>query len=116
MPHHRDGRVPKLGSYRGEDLNVRLTKTRVEFFLGDVPIKTHARRARGRQTDPGDLPPDRTAIHERTPQWCLRQAREKGPSNFEAVQQLLAVNTLVPTSGGERPYPSSPTPERSERP
>jgi len=81
--------------YRGNYLNVRLTKTRVEFFLDDVLIKTHSRRPRGRWTDPGDLPPDRTAFYERTPQWCLRQAKEKGVDVFEVIRQLLAVNTLT---------------------
>ena len=81
--------------YRGDQLNVRLTKTRVEFFRGDSLVKTHSRRPRGRQTDPGDLPPDRIAFYERTPQWCLRQAKEKGAGVFEAVRQLLAVNTLT---------------------
>ncbi len=81
--------------YRGSELNVRLTKTRVEFFLGDILVKTHARIARGRQTDTNDLPPDRIAFYERTPQWCLRQAKEKGPDVFETVRQLLAVNTLT---------------------
>jgi transposase len=35
------------------------------------------------------------AFYERTPQWCLRQAKEKGAGVFEAVRQLLAVNTLT---------------------
>ncbi|MEW6227200.1 MAG: hypothetical protein AB1700_03770 [Bacillota bacterium] len=74
--------------YRGDELNVRLTKTRVEFFLGDVLVKTHARIARGRQTDPSDLPSDRTAFYERTPQWCLRRAKEKGPSDAACRRAL----------------------------
>ncbi len=81
--------------HRGERLDVRLTRIRVGFFRGDLLVKTHSRRARGRQTDLGDLPADRTAFYERTPHWCLRQAKERGPSVFEAVRQLLSANTLT---------------------
>jgi len=81
---------------RGQRLEVRLTPKRVEFYRGEELVKTHLRGPRGsRTTDPADLPPDRIAFYQRTPQWCLQQARALGPAVFELVRQLLAVHTLT---------------------
>lgn len=81
---------------RGERLDVRYTDRLVEFYRNGTLVKTHLRgKGRGRTTDPADLPPDKVAFYERTPQWCLRRAREVGPAVFEAVRQVLAENTLT---------------------
>ena len=82
--------------YQGKTLMVRLVEKTVEFYYGEELVKTQPRRRdRDRQTDPSDLPPDKIAFYQRTPQWCLRQAKQVGPDTFEAVSQLLTVNTLT---------------------
>ncbi|MBX5465021.1 MAG: IS21 family transposase [Clostridia bacterium] len=86
--------VPHL--LRGQRLDVRLTQKLVEFYRGEELVKVHPRRHdRGRTTDPADLPPDKVAFYERTPQWCLKRAQELGPDVLEAVRSLLAVDTLT---------------------
>ncbi|HSW61754.1 MAG TPA: IS21 family transposase [Dissulfurispiraceae bacterium] len=81
---------------RGRRLDVRLTDRLVQFYEAESLVKMHLRRPnRGRTTDPGDLPPDRIAFYERTPRWCIHQATAMGPSVLEAVQQVLAVQTLT---------------------
>ena len=82
--------------YQGKSLSVRLAAKTVEFFYEDELVKTHVRRYdHGRQTDPADLPADAIAFYQRTPQWCLKQAKQIGAETFEAVRQLLAVDTLT---------------------
>lgn len=80
--------------YVGREVEVRLTERVVEVYLDGELIKTHLRRARGRQTDPNDLPPDKVAFFQRTPQWCLAQAALLGPAVRQAVEEILAVRTL----------------------
>ncbi|QBS36666.1 IS21 family transposase [Thermaerobacter sp. FW80] len=81
---------------RGQRLDVRLTPKRVQFYRGEDLVKTHVRGPKGsRTTDPADLPPDRVAFYQRTPPWCLQQARALGPSVFELVHQLLQGHTLT---------------------
>lgn len=81
--------------YVGRTLEVRISQRTVEFYLGEELVKTHPRVPAGRRrTDPADLPPDKIAFYERTPQWCLEKAKELGPSVHQAVLQLLAVNTF----------------------
>jgi len=48
-----------------------------------------------RQTDAVDLPPDKIAFFQRTPQWCMRQAKQMGESAFELVLELLREKTLT---------------------
>lgn len=80
----------------GQRLAVRLTPKLVEFYHGEERIKVHPRcYERGRTTDPADLPPEKVAFYERTPQWCLQQAQALGPGVFKAVRQILAVPTLT---------------------
>lgn len=82
--------------YIGQELSVRATDKKVQFYLGDELVKTHIRRPGvRRQTDPEDLPPDKTAFFQRTPQWCIRQAREMGESVFRLVLELLREETLT---------------------
>ena len=81
--------------YIGRELSVRVGDQKVQFYLDDELIKTHIRRpGERRQTDPSDLPPDKTAFFLRTPQWCLRQAKEMGESVLAVVLELLKENTL----------------------
>lgn len=82
--------------FQGRILSVRITEKTVEFYDGENLVKTHPRRrTRGRQTDEADLPPDKVAFYQRTPQWCLRQAKESGSNVFEAVRQILLIGTLT---------------------
>lgn len=81
---------------RGLRLDVRFTDRLVEFYHDGNLVKTHMRRFdRGRTTDLADLPADRTAFFEHTPQVCLQRAREMGQNVLEAVRWVLTVNTLT---------------------
>lgn len=80
----------------GRELSVRITDRKAEFYLGDELVKTHIHRPGVRNyTDPSDLPPDKVAFFQRTPQWCLRQAKEMGESVFAVALELLKENTLA---------------------
>jgi transposase len=86
--------VPHI--HRSRSLDVRVTDRLVEFYQDGNLVKTHLRRYdRGRTTDYADLPPDRVAFFEHTPQWCLSRAREMGPNVSELMRRLLAVQTLT---------------------
>ena len=50
----------------GKTADVRVTATMVQFFIGGSLVKTHPRKARGKQTDFGDYPPEKIAFHMRT--------------------------------------------------
>jgi hypothetical protein len=81
---------------RGRHLDVRFTDRLVEFYHDGNLVKTHVRRHdRGRTTDPADLPADRIAFFEHTPQLCLQRAREMGQSVSEAIRRVLTVDTLT---------------------
>jgi transposase len=78
----------------GKTADVRVTATMVQFFIGGQLVKSHPRKARGKQTDFGDYPPEKIAFHMRTPQWCRKQAAAVGPSCEYLVGELLADNAL----------------------
>jgi transposase len=78
----------------GKTADVRITATVVQFFIGGQLVKTHPRKARGKQTDFGDYPPEKIAFHMRTPQWCRRQAAGIGPACESLIGELLAENAL----------------------
>jgi transposase len=78
----------------GTTADVRLTATMVQFFIGGQLVKTHARKARGKQTDFADYPPEKIAFHMRTPAWCRRQAAGIGPACEQVIAGLLADNAL----------------------
>ena len=78
----------------GKTADVRITATMVQFFIGGQLVKTHPRKARGKQTDFGDYPPEKIAFHMRTPQWCRRQAAGIGPSCEYLIGELLAEGAL----------------------
>ena len=81
----------------GRTLDVRVTKSTVQFLDGENVVKTHLRsdNNRRRQTDPADLPPDRIAFFLRNPQWCREKAASLGPAVARAVTELLQENTLI---------------------
>lgn len=82
--------------YIGQELQVRVSDKKVQFYLGDELVKTHIRRpGERRQTDPDDLPADKIAFFQRTPQWCIRQAKQMGESVFGLVLELLREETLT---------------------
>ena len=78
----------------GKTADVRVTATMVQFFIGGQLVKTHPRKARGKQTDFGDYPPEKIAFHMRTPAWCRRQAAAVGPACEQVIAELLADNAL----------------------
>ena len=78
----------------GKTADVRVTGTMVQFFIGGQLVKTHPRKARGKQTDFGDYPPEKIAFHMRTPAWCRKQAAGIGPACQQVIAELLADNAL----------------------
>ncbi len=78
----------------GKVLDARSTATMVQFFLGGEVVKTHARKAAGKQTDLADYPPEKIAFHMRTPDWCRKRAAETGPACQALIDALLADNAL----------------------
>lgn len=78
----------------GKTADVRVTATMVQFFIGGELVKSHPRKARGKQTDFGDYPPEKIAFHMRTPQWCRKQAAGIGPSCEYLIGELLAEGAL----------------------
>jgi hypothetical protein len=94
--HARVGKVLYSLPWRhiGQTADVRVTDTMVQFFIGGELVKTHPRKARGKQTDFGDYPPEKIAFHMRTPAWCRRQARDIGPACEQVITELLADNAL----------------------
>ncbi len=78
----------------GKTADARVTATTVQFFIGGQLVKTHPRKARGKQTDFSDYPPEKIAFHMRTPTWCRRQAAGIGPACEQVIGELLADNAL----------------------
>jgi transposase len=78
----------------GKTVDVRVTATMVQFFLGGQLVKTHPRKLRGKQTDYADYPPEKIAFHMRTPAWCRAQARLIGAACEQVIAELLAENAL----------------------
>ena len=78
----------------GQSADVRVTDAMVQFFIGGQLVKTHPRKAWGKQTDFSDYPPEKIAFHMRTPAWCRRQAAGIGPACEQVIGELLADNAL----------------------
>jgi len=78
----------------GKTLDVRLTPSMVQFFDRGELVKTHPRKARGKQTDLADYPPEKVAHFMRTPAWCRRQAAAIGPACAQVIEELMAENAL----------------------
>ena len=94
--HARVGKVLYSVPWRhiGKTADVRVTGTMVQFFIGGELVKTHPRKAWGKQTDFGDYPPEKIAFHMRTPAWCRTQAGDIGPACEQVIAELLADNAL----------------------
>jgi hypothetical protein len=94
--HARVGKVLYSVPWRhiGHSADVRVTDTMVQFFIGGELVKTHPRKAWGKQADFGDYPPEKIAFHMRTPAWCRRQAAGIGPACEQVIAGLLAGNAL----------------------
>ena len=94
--HARVGKVLYSVPWRhiGQSADVRVTDTMVQFFIGGELVKTHPRKAWGKQTDFGDYPPEKIAFHMRTPAWCRRQAAQVGLACERVIGELLADNAL----------------------
>jgi transposase len=94
--HARVGKVLYSLPWRhiGKTADVRVTDTMVQFFIGGQLVKTHPRKAWGKQTDFGDYPPEKIAFHMRTPAWCRKQAAAVGPACQQVIADLLADNAL----------------------
>lgn len=80
--------------YLGQRVDARATDTMVQFFVAGELIKTHPRKAVGKQTDYNDYPPEKIAFHMRTPTWCRDKAVEIGPACEAVIGELLAENAL----------------------
>ena len=78
----------------GVRVEARLTDRYMEAFIGPDLIKTHARLARGRQTDWSDYPPEKAAFFMRTPVWCRKRASELGSDVAELINDLMTINAL----------------------
>lgn len=78
----------------GMQVDARMTPVTVTMYLRGEVIKTHAFKAKGRQTDTNDYPPDKIAFLLRTPVWCRTRAAQVGPGCAELIGELLAVNVL----------------------
>ena len=78
----------------GNTLDARSTATTVQLFRGGDLVKTHVRKAQGKQTDLGDYPPEKIAFHMRTPSWCRKKAAEIGPACTTLIGGLLEDNAL----------------------
>jgi transposase len=78
----------------GQTLDARSTATMVQFFLAGDLVKTHARKAQGKQTDLADYPPEKIAFHMRTPAWCRKTAAGIGPACQALISGLLEDNAL----------------------
>ena len=78
----------------GKTLDVRLTPSMVQFFDRGELVKTHPRKARGKQTDLADYPPEKVAHFMRTPAWCRRQAAAIGPACTQVIGELMAEGAL----------------------
>jgi hypothetical protein len=80
--------------YIGEEVHARTTPALVTFHLRSELIKTHAFKAKGRQVDHSDYPPDRIAFLQKTPVWCRKRSSEIGPACTEVIAEMLCVNVL----------------------
>jgi hypothetical protein len=78
----------------GKTLDARSTATMVQLFAAGDLVKTHARKAQGKQTDLADYPPEKIAFHMRTPAWCRKTAAGIGPACAELIGGLLEDNAL----------------------
>jgi transposase len=80
--------------YIGDEVEARSTPALVTFHLRGELIKTHVFKAKGRQTDWSDYPPDKVAFLQKTPTWCRKRSVDIGPACTELIAEMLAVKVL----------------------
>ena len=80
--------------YIGSDVDARTASGMVSIYLRGELIKTHVFKAKGRQTDFNDYPPDKVAFLLKTPVWCRGRSAEIGPACEELIAEMLSVNVL----------------------
>ena len=95
---HTDCHVSVDGAYYsvphrfcGQEVLVRLTDSMVDVFVDHQVVASHIRSYRkGMRTTVRDhYPPSKVAYLEESPQWCLREAEQTGPSTHEFIRHLL---------------------------
>ena len=88
----------------GRELHVRAGDKLVELILDGQLLITHLRAERpgSFRTNQEHYPPAKVAHLEKTPEWCLRRAREVGPSCLEFITRLLgnSVTDRLPGAQG----------------
>ena len=78
----------------GRRVDIRCTAAMVQIFDDGQLIATHPYQASGKRTDIAHYPPERIALHMRTPTWCRQRATEIGQGCVAVIGELLAVNAL----------------------
>jgi len=75
---------------------LKATETTVKLFhdLELVAVHPRLRKPGARSTVDDHLPPEALAYKMRDPQWCLKKAREVGPSCHRLIQTLFADRVL----------------------
>lgn len=95
---HRDCHVTVLGSYysaphhlRGRRLLVKLTDTMAYVYHEHELVASHLKASRQGtwRTILAHYPPEKAAFLEKTPQWCLKTAKNIGEHAFQLIHELL---------------------------
>lgn len=101
---HRDQHIVFAGSfyslpyrYVGKKIWIRATRHLVECYLDGQLIKTHVVASNKGQwiTDSKDYPNSARAFLEKTPEFCLEEAKKLGESIFSLVSQVLEKGTTT---------------------
>ncbi|HXE72792.1 MAG TPA: IS21 family transposase [Candidatus Nitrosotenuis sp.] len=90
--------------YVGLDLLVRAGEKMVELYLEDQRlVACHARAERPGtwRTVEEHYPPQKVAHLQKTPQWCLRRARDVGPNCEEFIRRLLGDRVMDRLAGAQ---------------
>jgi len=114
--HVKVGKVPHSVPWRfiGQHLDARATATHVQLLLAGELVKTHIAAARGKVTDDGDYPPEKIALHVRTPTWCRNRAANIGPGAVALIKELLEVNALSRLRAAQGVLAIAHTPQQLE--
>jgi len=82
--------------YVGSEVEVKIYERVVEIYAGQELVRTHLRAGRKGQwrTEMDDYPPYKVQYLLKTPDYCLKTARQIGPSTHQVVVQLLADRPL----------------------
>jgi transposase len=80
----------------GETLEVRMRETMVEIYRDHQLLAMHPRATRPRtfRTSQEHYPPEKVAYLQKTPQWCIRQAKDVGFKCYLFVEMLLGDRVL----------------------